>query len=221
MSRRSRPAARPPKRRPTRQGGRSASSIRWLRRQRNDPYVAEARRRGYRSRAAFKLLELDARFRLLRPQMRVLDLGAAPGGWSQVAAEARARVVAVDAAPMEPVPGVAVIQGDVREAAVERAVRAALGGPADAILSDMAPASTGHAATDHLRVVVLCEAAWALAERLLAPGGCFVAKVLQGGTEATLLAALRRRFATVRHAKPPASRAGSAEVYVVAKGFRG
>jgi 23S rRNA (uridine2552-2'-O)-methyltransferase len=204
--------------------GRRAGSQRWLARQLNDPYVRAAQAQGLRSRAAFKLLELDARFRLLRPGARVVDLGAAPGGWTQVAARQvgpSGRVVALDLLPMEPVLGATVLQGDFREERTERRVEEALGGPADLVLSDMAPNTTGHAATDHLRIVALAEIALGFALRVLAPGGAFVAKVFQGGAERELLDVLRRNFATVRHAKPPASRKESSELYVVATGFRG
>jgi len=203
---------------------RKASSTEWLTRQLNDPYVAEARRVGYRSRAAFKLEQLDARFRLLRPGLRIVDLGCAPGGWSQVASRAvgaRGIVVGVDLSPTAALTGVAVLEGDFRDPATVAAIRAALGGPADLVLSDMAAPATGHAATDHLRVVALAEDAFALAATLLKPGGAFVAKVFQGGATGELLAALKHAFAEVRHAKPAASRAESAETYVVAKGFRG
>jgi 23S rRNA (uridine2552-2'-O)-methyltransferase len=203
---------------------RKPSSTEWLTRQLNDPYVAEARRQGYRSRAAFKLQQLDQRFHLLSRGQRVVDLGCAPGGWSQVAAEQVGRagaVVGVDLSVTDSVPGATVIQGDFRDAAVVAQIREALGGPADLVLSDMAAPATGHAATDHLRVVALAEDAFALAATLLKPGGAFVAKVFQGGTEGDLLAALKKSFAEVRHAKPAASRAESAETYVVAKGFRG
>ena len=205
-------------------GKRSASSRRWLSRQLKDPFVAEAKAQGYRSRAAFKLAQLDDKARLLRRGARVLDLGAAPGGWTQVALERvgpKGRVVGMDLTEIEPIPGATLLQGDLREAeALERA-RAALGGPADAVLSDMAAPATGHAGTDHLRVMGLVETALDLADEVLAPGGAFVAKVLQGGTEAALLARLKRDFAKVRHIKPAASRQDSAEVYVVATGFRG
>jgi 23S rRNA (uridine2552-2'-O)-methyltransferase len=211
-------------------GGRSASSTRWLQRQLNDPYVAEAQRLGYRSRAAFKLLQLNERFGFLKPGGRVVDLGAAPGGWTQVAVAAtradrsgggaRGRVVALDLLEMAPLPGAEILRLDFLDPAAPAALTAALGGPADVVLSDMAAPATGHAQTDHLRIVALCEAALEFAESVLAPGGTFVAKVLQGGTEAALLQHLKRAFATVRHAKPPASRAESAETYVVATGFR-
>ena len=203
---------------------RSQSSARWLARQLNDPYVAAARKSGYRSRAAFKLREIDDKLKLLRPGMRVVDLGAAPGGWSQVAAQRvgpQGRVIALDLNPIDPIPGVEILEGDFHDLANVARLRAALDGPADLVLSDMAAPSTGHGATDHLRVVALVESALAFAEEVLSPGGGFVAKVLQGGTEASLLAALKRQFTKVRHIKPPASRAESAELYVVATGFRG
>jgi 23S rRNA (uridine2552-2'-O)-methyltransferase len=204
--------------------GRSAASQRWLARQLNDPYVQAARAAGWRSRAAFKLLELDERFGLLRPGLRVVDLGAAPGGWSQVAARAigpRGRLVALDLLPMEPLPGAVVLRGDFTEEPTEVALREALGGPADLVLSDMAPNTTGHAATDNLRITALAECALDFAERVLTPGGGFVAKLLQGGAERALLARLKARFAAVRHVKPPASRPDSRELFVVATGFRG
>jgi 23S rRNA (uridine2552-2'-O)-methyltransferase len=202
---------------------RKASSTEWLTRQLNDPFVAEAKRLGYRSRAAFKLAQLDTRFHLLTTGRRVVDLGCAPGGWSQVAAArvgSAGRVVGVDLNPTDPSPGVIMLTGDFREPAIADAIREALGGPADLVLSDMAAPATGHAPTDHLRIVALAEEAFAFAEGILRPGGAFVAKVFQGGTEGELLAALKRVFAEVRHAKPAASRAESAETYVVAKGFR-
>lgn len=201
---------------------RKPSSTEWLQRQLNDPYVAEAQRRGYRSRAAFKLLQLDERFHLLRPGLRVVDLGCAPGGWTQVAAPragAGGRVVGIDLNPTDPVPGATVLQGDFRDPAMARQLREALGAAADLVLSDMAAPATGHAATDHLRIIALAEEAFAFAETLLKPGGAFVAKVLQGGATGDLLAALKRAFAEVRHAKPAASRAESAETYVVARGY--
>jgi len=204
--------------------GRSVSSTRWLERQLSDPYVAEARKRGYRSRAAFKLTQIDDKFGILRRGARVVDLGAAPGGWSQVARERcgeAGRVVALDLQEMDPLPGVVVLQGDFGDPAVQARIRAALEGPADVVLSDMAAPATGHAPTDHLRIMRLVEEAYAFAAEILAPGGTFVAKVLQGGTEVALLDALKRAFAKVRHVKPPASRADSAELYLVATGFRG
>jgi 23S rRNA (uridine2552-2'-O)-methyltransferase len=207
---------------------RRPSSSRWLERQLNDPYVAAARREGYLSRAAYKLIELDDRFHFLGKGSRVLDLGAAPGGWSQVAAgrvgagEARGgRVVAFDQAPMASLPGVEVLEGDIDDPAAVEALKALIAGPVDVVLSDMAPAATGHRGTDHIRIVALVEAAAELALEVLAPGGAFVAKVWQGGTAEDLLAVLKQRFKSVRHAKPAASRAESAEVYLVALGFRG
>jgi len=206
---------------------RKPSSTEWLTRQLNDPYVADAHRLGYRSRAAFKLIQLDERFHLLRSGMRVVDLGCAPGGWSQIAAarvgaeKGHGAVVGIDLSPTDPVPGAALLQGDFRDPAIANHSRTALGGPADLVLSDMAAPATGHAATDHLRIVALAEEAFAFAAALLRPGGAFVAKVFQGGAEGALLAELKRAFATVRHAKPAASRAESAETYVVATGFRG
>lgn len=203
---------------------RKPSSTEWLARQLNDPFVAEAQRLGYRSRAAFKLIQLDERFRLLAPGRRIIDLGCAPGGWTHIAAAkigATGRVVGIDLNPTDPVPGAMVLQGDFRDEAMAGQIREALGGPADLVLSDMAAPTTGHAATDHLRIVALAEDAFAFAETILRPGGAFVAKVFQGGTEGELLARLKQAFAEVRHAKPAASRAESAETYVVAKGFRG
>jgi 23S rRNA (uridine2552-2'-O)-methyltransferase len=203
---------------------RKPSSTEWLTRQLNDPYVAEAQRLGYRSRAAFKLLQLDERFHLLGSDRRILDLGCAPGGWTQIAVErsgGAAKVVGVDLNETDPLPGATILQGDFRDEESAAAIRAALGGPADLVLSDMAAPTTGHAATDHLRIVALAEDAFAFAAGVLRPGGAFVAKVFQGGAEGDLLAALKKAFAEVRHAKPGASRAESAETYVVAKGFRG
>ena len=202
---------------------RKPSSTEWLQRQLNDPYVAEAHWLGYRSRAAFKLLQLDQRFHLLKPGGRVVDLGCAPGGWTQVAAErvgAAGRVVGIDLNPTDPVPGAAVLQGDFSDLAMQARLRETLGGMADLVLSDMAAPATGHAATDHLRIVALAEEAFAFAATILKPGGGFVAKVFQGGAEGDLLAALKRAFAELRHAKPAASRAASAETYVVCTGFR-
>ncbi|MFP6688157.1 MAG: RlmE family RNA methyltransferase [Alphaproteobacteria bacterium] len=204
--------------------GRKPSSTRWLQRQLNDPYVQAAQDAGYRSRSAFKLIELDARFGLFKGAKRVLDLGAAPGGWSQVALERLAPgsvVVAVDVAELEPLAGVSKLQLDALDRESLPAMQAALGRQADLVLSDMAAPSTGHAGTDHIRVMALCAAALDIAEVILAADGAFVAKVLKGGTERQLLERLKRGFAKVRHAKPPASRADSAEVYVVAQGFRG
>ena len=204
--------------------GRKASSTRWLQRQLNDPYVAKAKAAGYRSRAAFKLAELDDRFGLLTRGQQVLDLGAAPGGWTQVAAErtgGEPPVVAVDIADMEPLAGAALLTCDMTDPDSTAAIRAALGGPADLVLSDMSPATTGHTSTDHIRIIGLVEAAYDLACALLAPGGSFAAKVFRGGTERELLEGVKQRFAHVRHAKPAASRKGSPEIYLIATGFRG
>lgn len=206
--------------------GRSVSSKRWLQRQLNDPYVALARREGYRSRAAFKLSEIDDKANFLKKGARVVDLGAAPGGWSQVAvkrvgAPQHGRVVAIDVLPMEPVPGVEFAQLDFLDAAAPDRLKAMLGGPADVVMTDMAANATGHARTDHLRIMALVEAAADFAREVLAPGGTFLAKVLQGGTEASLLATLKRDYKTVKHVKPPASRSDSAELYLLASGFRG
>ena len=204
--------------------GRSTASQRWLERQLNDPYVRAAQQKGLRSRAAFKLIEMDEKHGLLRPGARVLDLGAAPGGWTQVAVERTApggRVVAVDLLPMDPVPGATVIQGDFQDDAVAATALSALGGTADLVLSDMASNTTGHGATDHLRIIALAELALDTALAALSPGGSFVAKVFQGGSERVLLETLKRAFRAVRHAKPPASRKDSSELYVAATGFRG
>ena len=205
-------------------GKRSASSRRWLSRQLRDPYVAEARRQGYRSRSAFKLAQIDDKAKFLKRGARVVDLGAAPGGWTQVALERvgpTGKVVGIDVTEMEPIPGAVLLLGDVREPEALERVRVALDGPADVVLSDMAAPSTGHAKTDHLRIMGLIEIALDFAEQILAPGGTFAAKVLQGGTEAEVLKRLKAGFAKVRHVKPPASRSDSAEMYVVASGFRG
>jgi 23S rRNA (uridine2552-2'-O)-methyltransferase len=203
---------------------RSLSSTRWLARQLNDPYVAEAKKRGLRSRAAFKLAQLDDKYRFLKPGARILDLGAAPGGWCEVAQDRcgpKAKIVGIDLLEMQPLPGVTLIQMDFLDEDAPARLREALGGPADAVLSDMAAPATGHAKTDHLRIMALAEAAYDFAEEVLAPGGTFVAKVFQGGTEADLLARLKRNFTKVAHMKPAASRPESAETYLVAIGFRG
>jgi 23S rRNA (uridine2552-2'-O)-methyltransferase len=207
---------------------RSLSSQKWLERQLNDPYVAAARRVGYRSRAAYKLAEMDDRYRLLKPGQLVVDLGAAPGGWSQVAAErvkaaeGRGQVIAVDILEMDPIAGVGFLHIDFLEEGAPAKLRTLLGGAlADVVLSDMASPSTGHARTDHLRIMALAEAAADFACNVLAPGGAFLCKVLQGGTERHLLDRLKRAFSTVRHVKPPASRKESAELYVLAMGFKG
>ncbi|GAB4367180.1 MAG: RlmE family RNA methyltransferase [Kiloniellaceae bacterium] len=203
---------------------RSTSSTRWLERQLNDPYVAEARKRGYRSRAAFKLSQLDDRFHFLKSGARVVDLGCAPGGWTQVVVERcgrGAKVVGIDLIEVEPVEGATLMVGDFLDEDAPDRLKAALGGPADVVLTDMAAHATGHTKTDHLKIMALVEAAHLFAREVLAPGGTFVAKVLQGGTEKDLLAELKRDFARVAHVKPAASRADSAEMYLVATGFRG
>jgi 23S rRNA (uridine2552-2'-O)-methyltransferase len=207
-------------------GKRSLSSKLWLERQLNDPYVARAKREGMRSRAAYKLIEIDDKAHFLKKGARVVDLGAAPGGWSQVAAKrvgapGQGRVVGIDVLDMEPVAGVEFAQLDFLEPEVPDKLKAMLGGPADVVLSDMAANTTGHTRTDHLRIMALVELAFEFAREVLAPGGAFLAKVLQGGTEASLLAALKRDFQSVKHIKPPASRADSAELYLLATGFRG
>ena len=202
--------------------GRSTASQGWLQRQLNDPYVRAAQAQGYRSRAAFKLIELDERYKLIKPGARVLDLGTAPGGWSQVAVQRGAgQVVGLDLLPIDPPAGTVFLQGDFQDPDMPERLRALLGGPADLVLSDMAPNTTGHTATDHIRIVALAEMALDFAMQILAPGGGFVGKVLQGGSEKALLDPMKRAFATVRHAKPPASRKDSSELYVLAMGFRG
>jgi 23S rRNA (uridine2552-2'-O)-methyltransferase len=212
--------------------GRKLSSTLWLERQLNDPYVQRAKREGYRGRAAYKILELDDRYGFLVPGARVVDLGCAPGGWSQVAVERtnalgeqpgkpRGRVIGLDLQAVEPIPGAELRQMDFLEDGADEAVRAWLGGAADVVMSDMAASSSGHKQTDHLRIVALCEAAAALAFEVLEPGGTFVAKVLAGGAESGLQAELNRRFDKVSNVKPPASRSDSSEKFVVARGFRG
>ncbi|HTW28709.1 MAG TPA: RlmE family RNA methyltransferase [Acetobacteraceae bacterium] len=202
--------------------GRSPASQRWLARHLNDPYVQAARQQGWRSRAAFKLIELDDRFHLIRRGARVIDLGAAPGGWTQVALRRGAgAVLGLDLLRIDPIPGAVLIEGDFTDPAMPEQLADRLGGPADLVLSDMAPNTTGHAATDHLRIMALAEQALDFAGEVLAPGGGFVAKVFQGGSERAMLTAMKQRFAQVRHAKPPASRRESSELYVVATGFRG
>ncbi len=202
--------------------GRSPAQQRWLARQLNDPYVAAARAQGLRSRAAFKLMELDDRFKLIGPGCRVLDLGAAPGGWTQIALQRGARqVVGIDLLPIEPIAGATLIQGDFEDPAMPARLTELLGGPPDLVLSDMAPNTTGHAATDHIRIMGLAELALHFATTILAPGGAFVAKVFQGGSEKEMLVPMKRSFATVKHAKPPSSRKESSELYVVAQGLKG
>ncbi len=203
---------------------RSLSSQKWLERQLNDPYVARAKREGYRSRAAYKLLEIDEKYHLLKTGQRVVDLGAAPGGWSQIAARKvgpKGKVVGIDLLPIDPMPGVEFIELDFLDESAPGKLIEMLGGPADVVMSDMAANTTGHKKTDHLRIMGLAEAAIYFAREILAPGGVFIAKVFQGGTEGELLADLKRDFAVVRHVKPAASRADSAELYVMATGFRG
>jgi len=204
--------------------GRSLSSKLWLERQLNDPYVARARREGFRGRAAFKLIEIDDKHRLLRKGARVVDLGAAPGGWSQVAAKrigAGGKIVAIDLLDMAPMAGVDFVQLDFLDPRAPGELKKMLGGPADLVLSDMAANATGHRKTDHLKIIALAEAAADFAREVLAPGGAFLCKVLQGGTETTLLAGLKHDFASVKHVKPAASRTDSAELYLLATGFRG
>ena len=202
----------------------SQSSKLWLERQLNDPYVARAKREGFRSRAAFKLIEIDDKHHVLKGGARVVDLGAAPGGWSQVAAKrigARGRVVGIDVLLMDAIAGVDFAQIDFLDPDAPDKLKAMLGGPADVVLSDMAANATGHRPTDHLKIMALVEAAAQFAAEVLKPGGSFLAKVIQGGTESALLASLKRDFATVKHVKPAASRSDSAELYVLASGFRG
>ena len=206
---------------------RPLASTLWLERQLNDPYVAQAKREGYRSRAAFKLIEIDARYHVLKRGQKIVDLGAAPGGWSQIAAakvgaaEGKGKVFGMDLLPVEAVPGVEFRVLDFLDPEAPRILKAWIGGPADVVLSDMAANATGHRKTDHLRSMGLVEAAAEFATEILAEGGTFLAKVLRGGTETELLAQLKRQFADVRHVKPKASRAESSELYVLAMGFRG
>jgi 23S rRNA (uridine2552-2'-O)-methyltransferase len=214
---------------------RTPSSQRWLERQLNDPYVIRAKREGLRSRAAFKLMELDDKYKFLKPNQRIVDLGAAPGGWSQVAArrtglvpsegggkgESFGRIVGIDLLPIEPMPGAEFIELDFLAEDAPEKLMDLLGGPANVVMSDMAANATGHKKTDHLRIMGLAEAGADFARSVLAPGGVYLAKVLRGGTEGTLLTDLKRDFASVRHVKPSASRADSAELYVLATGFRG
>ena len=206
---------------------RTVSQTRWLERQLNDPYVARAKREGYRSRAAFKIIELNEKFKLFKPGGRIVDLGAAPGGWAQVAAKAvgsdqgKGKVIGIDLLEIEPIAGVDFQVMDFLDADAPERLKAMLGGGADVVMSDMAANTTGHKKTDHLKIVALAELAAEFAREVLAPGGAFLAKVLQGGTEGALLADLKRDFREVKHFKPAASRADSAELYVVATGYRG
>jgi 23S rRNA (uridine2552-2'-O)-methyltransferase len=203
--------------------GRKVSSTRWLERQLNDPYVRRAKAENYRSRAAYKLLELDERFGLLRGVKTVVDLGIAPGGWSQVVRRKspQARVVGIDLLPTDPIEGVAILELDFMDDAAPDRLKETLGGPVDLVLSDMAANTVGHPQTDHLRTMALVEAGLAFAKEVLRPGGAFVAKVLAGGADHELVAELKRNFAAVKHAKSPASRKDSSEWYVVAQGFKG
>jgi 23S rRNA (uridine2552-2'-O)-methyltransferase len=208
--------------------GRKLSSTLWLQRQLNDPYVIEAKKKGYPSRAAFKLSELDDKFQFLKTGMRIVDLGAAPGGWTKVAVERtkpttndKGIVIALDINEMEPITGATIIRHDFLDEHASDLLKEALGGRADIVLSDMASPASGHAATDHLRIMGLCEAALMFACDVLAPNGTFIAKVLQGGTENEMLILMKRNFKVVRHSKPPASRSNSSEMYVVACGFKG
>jgi 23S rRNA (uridine2552-2'-O)-methyltransferase len=203
---------------------RKLSSRTWLERQISDPYVMRAKREGLRSRAAYKLTEIDDKYRVLKPGARVVDLGAAPGGWSEIAAKrvgAKGRVIALDILDMKPIADVEFLKLDFLEDKASSLLKAALGGKADVVLSDMAANTTGHRQTDHLRIMALAEAAAIFAREVLAVGGAFLCKVLQGGTEAALLAELKRDFESVKHVKPPASRTDSAELYLLARGFRG
>lgn len=202
---------------------RSESSTRWLQRQLNDPYVKQAKADGYRSRAAYKLIELDEKFGLIRGSKRVVDLGIAPGGWSQVvrAKAPKAQVVGIDLLEVEPIDGVTIFEMDFMDDAAPAALEDALGGPPDLVLSDMAANTVGHKQTDHLRTMGLVEAGAWFAVETLETGGSFVAKVLAGGTDGELLKLLKKHFKAVKHAKPPASRKGSSEWYVVAQGFKG
>jgi len=207
---------------------RTPSSRAWLERQLSDPYVARAKREGFRSRAAYKLGEIDDKYRLLKPGVRVIDLGAAPGGWSAVAAERvgrNGRIIALDVLAMKPIAGVEFLEMDFLDAAAPNRLKAILrretDATADVVLSDMAANATGHRQTDHLRTMALAEAAADFAREVLGPGGSFLCKVLQGGSEAKFLAELKRDFASVKHVKPPASRSDSAELYLLARGFRG
>ncbi len=203
--------------------GRKVSSTRWLERQLNDPYVKRAKAENYRSRAAYKLLELDERFSLLKGVKAVVDLGIAPGGWSQVVRRTipGAKVVGIDLLPTDPIDGVTILQMDFMDEDAPARLKDALGGPADLVMSDMAANTVGHPQTDHLRTMGLVEAGLEFAAEILRPGGAFVAKVLAGGADNHLVAELKRHFSAVKHAKPPASRKGSSEWYVIAQGFKG
>lgn len=200
---------------------RKTSSTRWLERQLNDPYVDKAKAEGYRSRAAFKILEIDEKAHILKKGMRIVDLGSAPGGWSQVAAQKGCTVVAIDLLPVDEIPGVQFVQMDFMDNDAPDKLKEMLGGLADAVLSDMAPNTIGHKQTDHLRIMAVVEAAYYFAKEVLKPGGIFVAKVFQGGAQNELLAEMKRDFKTIKHIKPPSSRKESSEQFLVAQGFRG
>jgi len=215
--------AAPPRQRIRTAKGRKVSSTAWIERQLADPYVRKAKAEGYRSRAAYKLIELDERFKFLAGVKRVVDLGIAPGGWTQVVRRQvpQAAVVGIDLLETDPIDGAIILHLDFMDKAAPGRLKEALGGPADLVLSDMAANTVGHPQTDHLRTMALVEAALDFAGEVLRPGGAFVAKVLAGGADSALVAQLKRRFAAVKHAKPPASRKGSSEWYVVAQGFKG
>jgi len=200
---------------------RKTSSTRWLERQLNDPYVDKAKAEGYRSRAAYKILEIDERAKILKKGMRIVDLGSAPGGWSQVAAEKGCTVVAIDLLHVDELPGVEFLQMDFMDDDAPDKLKEMLGGLADAVLSDMAPNTMGHKQTDHLRIMAVVEAAYYFAREVLKPGGTFVAKVFQGGAQNTILAEMKKDFKTIKHIKPPSSRKESSEQFLVAQGFRG
>lgn len=221
MSRSKKPTGREPTKRVKTAKNRTQSSTRWLERQLNDPYVAKAQREGYRSRAAFKLQEIDEKLGFLKKGRVVIDLGAAPGGWSQVAAAKGCTVIGLDLLPVDPLPGVTFFQMDFMDDAAPQILMDAAGGKVDCVLSDMAPNTTGHKNTDHLRIMALVEAAYFFARQVLKPEGIFIAKVFQGGAQNTLLAEIKKDFKTTKHIKPPASRADSSETYLIASGFKG
>ena len=201
--------------------GRKNSSTKWLKRQINDIYVEEARKQGYRGRAAFKLKEMNEKLNILKPGMKIVDLGSAPGGWCQIAAEHKCKIVAMDLLEQDELPGVDFVQMDFMDDAAPDKLKEMLGGQADAVISDMAPNTTGHKATDHLRIMTVVEAAFLFATEVLKPDGVFIAKVFQGGAQNTLLAEMKKHFKTIKHMKPPASRKESSEQYLVAQGFKG
>ena len=201
--------------------GRSISSVRWLQRQLNDPYVHEAQKVGYRSRAAFKLVQLDDQYHFLKPGQKVIDLGAAPGGWTQIAVERGCKVIAVDILDMPPIEGAEFIQMDFSLADAAEKLQKRVGSKVQVVLSDMAPNTTGHINTDHLRIMALADVSYEFAHLMLAPNGTFLVKLRQGGAQQELLMKLKRDFSQVRHVKPPASRPDSSELYLLALGFRG